>query len=80
MIFKSKEEAIIACQSQCQEAWEEFHDFIVANNKTMSPVAADRYFKIAKNVFVTGFMRGAEFVTSAVINKSIETPITSSKI
>lgn len=78
MIFKSQEEAIAACNARCQEAWEEF--LAATTVKGTSIDRASRAYNTAKDVFTFGFMRGAEFVTSAVINKTIENPNTASKV
>jgi len=72
MIFNTPEEAIAACNAQCQEAFEEF--ILSVNTKGGNIDRASNAFQMTKNVFTFGFMRGAEFITSVVIKASIEKP------
>jgi hypothetical protein len=78
MIFKSQEEAIAACNARCQEAFEEF--IAATTVKGANVDRASRAFKTAQDVFTFGFMRGAEFVTSVVIQQTIKNPNTGSKL
>lgn len=77
-IFKTQEEAVAACNARCQEAFEEF--IAATTVKGTNVDRASRAFKTAQDVFTFGFMRGAEFVTSVVINASIQNPNTASKV
>ena len=73
--FKTPEEAIKACNDASEEKWLEF----ATKNNIVEEVNPTAY-RVAKRVFIAGFMSGASFVSSYIINLNPTTPLTSSLI
>lgn len=62
--YKTPQEAIAACDAECERSWEEFTK---ANN--LDPSLAPEAFAIAKHVFRQGYMSGARFVSGVIVKK-----------
>lgn len=64
MLFKSPEEAINACNEECNRCWEEY----LKVNK-LDPSANPEACAAAQSVFRQGYMAGAKWVSGAIIEK-----------
>lgn len=67
MKYNSPQEAIEACDAECERAWEAFTK---VNN--LDPSMAPDAFLIAKKVFRQGYMAGARFISEIIVQKMIE--------
>lgn len=67
MKYNSPEEAIAACNAECENAWKMFTKV----NKIDESVAPDAV-AVAKRVFQQGYMAGARFVSGVIVEKMIE--------
>lgn len=70
MIYNTPEEAIAACDINCENVWKRF---ITINN--MKESDSPEAFAIAKNVFRAGYMCGALFVSDYVTKNQNHPPI-----
>ena len=61
-IFNTPQEAIVACESEFLVAWSKF---AIANN--IIPEVNAKANELTKNLFKAGFMNGAEFVISHIL-------------
>ncbi len=62
--FKTPEEAIAACDAECERAWQEY----LTTNK-LDPAKAPEAAAAAYHVFRQGYMAGARFVSGIIMTK-----------
>jgi len=60
--FKTQEEAIAACNKGCDSAWSRFAE-VNSIKEEIDKVA----YSIAMNVFKAGYMAGAAFISSYIV-------------
>ena len=67
MIFKTPQDAIDACNKDCEQAWINHIKSTMKPGKGFDP--NDPGYKVAKSFFGAGYMAGAAFVSSLVAKK-----------
>lgn len=64
MTYKTPQEAIAACEAENERAWEEY-----VKMSNLNPAQAPDAFNAAKAIFRAGYMAGAKFVSSVIVEK-----------
>jgi hypothetical protein len=64
MTYKTPQEAIAACEAECERSWSDY-----LKNNNLDPDKAPEACAAAKHVFRAGYMAGARFVSSAIVEK-----------
>jgi len=64
MLFKTPQEAIAACEAENERAWQEY---LTTNH--IDPATAPEACAAAQAVFRQGYMAGAKFVSSVIVDK-----------
>lgn len=67
-MFKTPEEAIAACDAECERAWQEY----LTANKIDSTKVDDIVNQTAKNLFRQGYMAGARFISGLIVKKMVD--------
>ena len=67
MIFKTPQDAIDACNKDCEQAWVHHLKSTINPGKGLDP--NEPGYKVAKSFFGAGYMAGAAFVSSLVAKK-----------
>ena len=64
MLFKTPQEAIAACEAENERAWQEY---LTTNH--IDPATAPEACAAAQAVFRQGYMAGAKFVSSVIVDR-----------
>jgi len=66
ILFKTPQEAIAACEAENERAWQEY-----VKMSNLNPAQAPEAFAAAQAIFRVGYMAGAKFVSSVIVDKLV---------